>query len=148
MKKTMKKQLLSLLLCTVLIAAMALLATGCKDQTSVTPTDSSVTATNVTTVGQGSTCFDFSVTDKEGNTTYFTVNTDQTTVGAALLENNLIAGEDGDYGLYVKQVNGITADYNVDGTYWAFYVNGEYAVSGVDLTEIKAGESYAFKVEK
>ncbi|MBR4868781.1 MAG: DUF4430 domain-containing protein [Clostridia bacterium] len=147
MKQTIVNKRLSLLLCAVLIAAMALLATGCKDQTSVTPTNT-VTPTAVTAVGQGNTGFDFSVTDGEGNTTYFTVNTNQTTVGAALLENNLIAGEDGDYGLYVKQVNGITADYNVDGSYWAFYVNGKYATGGVDQTEIKAGETYAFKVEK
>ena len=57
-------------------------------------------------------------------------------------------GEDGQYGLYVKTVNGITADYDVDGTYWAFYINGEYAMSGVDVTDIAAGSTYAFKVEK
>ena len=49
---------------------------------------------------------------------------------------------------YVKTVNGITADYDADGVYWAFYVNGEYAVSGVDSTPIAEGESYSFKVEK
>ena len=38
--------------------------------------------------------------------------------------------------------------YDADGVYWAFYVNGEYAVSGVDSTPIAEGESYSFKVEK
>ena len=145
MQMTRIKHPLSFALCVVLSAAMALF-TGCNETKPISSTD--VTPTDITVVGQGNTSFDFSVTDQDGNTTYFTVNTNQTTVGAALLENNLIAGEEGDYGLYVKQVNGITADFNVDGSYWAFYVNGEYAVSGVDLTEIKAGESYAFKVEK
>ena len=42
----------------------------------------------------------------------------------------------------------VFGDYDVDGTYWAFYVNGEYATSGVDTTTIKDGESYMFKVEK
>ena len=60
---------------------------------------------------------------------------------------NLIAGEQGDYGLYVKTVNGITVDFDKDGKYWAFYVGGEYAMSGVDSTEITAGSTYAFKVE-
>ena len=45
-------------------------------------------------------------------------------------------------------VNGITADYNVDGTYWAFYIDGEYAMTGVDVTDITAGSAYAMKVEK
>ena len=64
------------------------------------------------------------------------------------MELDLIAGEDGEFGLYVKKVNGITADYDVDQTYWAFYINGEYAMSGVDKTTIAVGESYMFKVEK
>ena len=49
---------------------------------------------------------------------------------------------------YVKEVNGIIADYDVDGTYWAFYIDGEYASAGVDSTEITEGSIYMFKVEK
>ena len=66
----------------------------------------------------------------------FTIKTDKDTVGAALLENNLIAGDESEYGLYVKVVNGITADYDVDQSYWSFYINGEYAMTGVDTTDI------------
>ena len=59
----------------------------------------------------------------------------------------MIAGDESEYGLYVKTVNGITADYDKDGVYWAFYVNGEYAQTGVDSTSITEGDSYSFKVE-
>ena len=59
----------------------------------------------------------------------------------------LIAGEDSDYGLYVKTVNGVTVDYDTDGKYWAFYVDGEYAATGVDSTDITAGATYTFKAE-
>ena len=52
------------------------------------------------------------------------------------------------FSLYVKKVNGITADYDVDQTYWAFYINGEYGMTGVDATDIEAGATYTFKVEK
>ena len=69
-------------------------------------------------------------------------------MGAALQELELIEGEEGDYGLYVKSVNGIIADYDLNGTYWAFYINGEYAMSGVDVTEIEEGAAYALRVEK
>ncbi len=72
----------------------------------------------------------------------FTIKTDKDTVGAALLEHELISGEEGQYGLYVKAVNGITADYDVDKSYWAFYIDGEYAMSGVDTTEIIEGARY------
>jgi len=72
----------------------------------------------------------------------FTVKTDKDTVGAALLEHGLIAGEESQYGLYVKVVNGMTADYDVDQSYWAFYANGEYAMTGVDSTEITEGTVY------
>ena len=78
----------------------------------------------------------------------FTVKTDKDTVGAALIENGLIAGEEGAYGLYVKVVNGITADYDIDGSYWSFYVNGEYAMAGVDTTTIEEGATYKLEYTK
>ena len=78
----------------------------------------------------------------------FTVKTDKDTVGAALLEHDLIAGEESQYGLYVKTVNGMTADYDVDGSYWAFYINGEYAMTGVDGTAIDEGATYKLERTK
>ena len=92
--------------------------------------------------------FHFVVVDGEGNETTFEIQTDKTTVGEALLEEGLIAGEEGAYGLYVKTVNGITADYDVDKTYWAFYINGEMAMTGVDATKIEDGATYSFEVAK
>ena len=109
---------------------------------------SSESNADVTILGEGSTIFDFRVVDGEGNESVFEIHTDKTTVGDALLELELIAGEVSTYGLYVKTVNGITADYDTDGTYWGFYVNGEYAMSGVDTTTITEGDSYSFKVSK
>lgn len=78
----------------------------------------------------------------------FTIKTDKDTVGAALLEHNLIAGEESQYGLYVKVVNGMTADYDVDQSYWAFYINGEYAMTGVDSTTITEGVIYQLAYTK
>lgn len=103
--------------------------------------------TEATVQGEGDTVFHVSVTDKEGGETNFEIHTDKETVGEALLELGLIAGEEGEYGLYVKTVNGITVDYDKDGVYWAFYINGEYASTGVDATPITEGEQYSFKVE-
>ncbi len=150
MTKTRLLKSLSLILCCVLIAAMALFATGCEADNNDINADANVgqTSGDVTVMGEGETVFDFSVVDKDGNKTKFEIHTDKTVVGEALLELGLIAGDNGDFGLYVKTVNGITADYDVDQTYWAFYINGEYAMTGVDKTDIVPGDSYAFKVEK
>ena len=151
MKKTQIKNLLSFLVCIVLIAAMALFASGCNDNTATNEVSSGVTQssdTQVTELGEGETEFEFTVAYADGKETKFNISTNKKTVGEALLEQELIEGEDGPYGLYVKTVNGETHDYDVDGTYWSFYVNGEYATSGVDTTEIESGARYMFKVEK
>ena len=78
----------------------------------------------------------------------FTIHTDKDTVGAALIEHDLISGEEGQYGLYVKVVNGITADFDKDQHYWAFYVNGEFAMTGVDSTEIDESAEYRLEYAK
>lgn len=142
------RQKLSLILCMMLIAAMALLTTGCNDNTSQEATQTTAVSTETQVVGEGETKFTFTVTDKEGTETFFEVHTDKEIVGEALLDCGLIEGEAGAYGLYVKKVNGITADYDENQTYWAFYINGEYANSGVDTTTITEGDIYSFKVEK
>lgn len=103
--------------------------------------------TEIQVLGEGNTVFSFQVVDKDGKQTNYEIHTDKTIVGEALLELGLIEGEDSEYGLYVKTVNGVTADYDKDGVYWAFYVNDEYAQTGVDSTEITEGDSYTFKVE-
>jgi len=154
MKKTVITKLLSLLLTFVLIAAMALLVTGCdsnnQDASSVLSEQTSSVASEKeqsNVLGEGKTTFNFKVVDADGKTTSYQINTDKATVGEALLELRLIEGEEGDYGLYVKTVNGITVDYDKDGKYWAFYEGDKYAAKGVDLTPITEGATYSFKVE-
>ena len=158
-----KHSILSLVLVIVLIAAMALSVVSCdkkdggEEATAATEpkteTQASTDATNeeenrpANAVGEGSTSFVFTVTFVDGTSKNYTVYTDKTTVGGALLDAGLIAGEDSQYGLYVKTVDGVTHDYNTDGKYWAFYVDGAYSMSGVDTTEIEAGKVYTFKAE-
>ena len=142
MKKTLFTKLLSFAFCIVLIAAMALLA-GCNDDANISNPVSSGVAETLTAEKS----FTFVVVDTTGKETSFEISSDKATVGEALLDEGLIAGEDGQYGLYVKTVNGITLDYDTDGKYWAFYVNSEYGMTGVDATEIVAGATYSFKAE-
>ena len=135
---------------TVLLAVMALLVSllgGCAKEATPTEADDLTFDTAETDFGTGASAFTFEVTNVEGTTKSFTVHTDETVVGKALLDAGLIAGEDSDYGLYVKTVMGITLDYDTDGKYWAFYVDGAYAATGVDQTELTAGSTYAFRAE-
>lgn len=82
------------------------------------------------------------VTDNEGKETSFTIKTDAEFLRGALEQEKLIEGEESQYGLYVKVVNGVTADYNTDGAYWGFYKGGEYLMTGVDETPIKDGDTF------
>lgn len=149
MKHYSIQKMLSLLLCFVLIAAMALTANGCSGRTQPSGEEApaAVTMEDGKTYGEGSTEFTFTVLDPDGKELSATIKTDKNTVGEALMELGLIDGEQGEYGLYVKSVNGIPLDYEKDGKYWAFYENGEYGMTGVDLTEIIPGSTYGFRAE-
>lgn len=147
MKLRKTKKLVSQILCTLLIVVMAISTTGCSGKQNAQEPQDSIVQLEGGKLGEGSMKFTFTVVDQNQSTTEFEISTDKETVGDALLELNLIAGENDEYGLYVKTVNGITVDYDKDGKYWAFYVNDNYAMSGVDTTPIVDGEVYSFRVE-
>lgn len=151
MQKTMNfKKLCSLCLCILLIATIALFTTACTNN-STTPGNASsgnIAAEEMISVGNGETAFTFVVSDAEGKETWYAVATSRTTVGEALMELELIDGEEGPYGIYVKSVNGVTLDYDTDGMYWAFYIGEELAPTGADMTDIVNGEVYRFVAAK
>lgn len=140
MNKNRVQKLLCLIGCIVLIASMTLSLAGCGGSTA----PESTTAQTEAVVG---TSFQVVVTGLDGEETYFDFTTDKTTVGEALLEKGLIDGEDSEYGLYVTTVNGVTLDWDKDQKYWAFYIDGEYAMTGVDSTEVTEGAVYSFVAE-
>lgn len=147
MKMNSMKKWLSFIVCMVLIAAMALTMSGCNDTAQEKVTEPTV-FTDGQSLGQGASKFTFTVVDLDGSTATAQVSTDKETVGEALLELGLITGEEGPYGLFIKAVNGIPYVYEKDGAYWAFYIDGEYALTGVDTTDIVAGATYTMKAEK
>ena len=138
MKKTLKS-----VTCVLLSVAMLLCFVSCGDKPDSVGLWTNASYLEDTEFGQGKTTVQVEVKAEEKSVT-FTINTDKTTLGDALLEYELIAGEDGPYGLYIKVVNGITADYDIDQSYWALSKNGEMMMSGVDGTEIADGEHYEF----
>ena len=83
------------------------------------------------------------VVHKDESKKEFQINTSAETLRAACEEQKLIAGDESEYGLYVKTVDGETAD---DGAqeWWCLTKGGEMSMTGVDDTMIADGEQYEF----
>lgn len=141
MKQILKST--SIIVLVVIMSCMTLVS--CNDKNNG---DETMLYTADTTLGEGKTQFTFVCEHIDGTKITFKINTDKTFLSEALKDVNLIEGEDSQYGLYVKKVNGITQDYDKDASYWALYIDGEYAQTGVDSTEIDSAKTYTFKAEK
>ena len=136
------KKIIALLL--ALVMALSLVACGGTDKPNTNPpTNPSVESTPAASDSVGAS-FTVVVTDLDGTETTFEYTSEAATVGEALLAEGLIAGDQSDWGLMVTTVNGITADWATETAYWAFYINGEYAQTGVDATELTDGATYSF----
>ena len=94
-------------------------------------------------LGEGSKTFSLEVR-ADDKTVVFDISTDADNLEDALVENKLIEGDKGPYGLYVKKVNGITADYDVDKNYWSLCKDGTPLQTGVGDTKVKGGEHFEF----
>ena len=57
-------------------------------------------------------------------------------------EGLTFSGTEGDFGLMVDTVNGVVADYNKNGAYWSFYVNGDYCNYGIDQQPVEDGDAF------
>ncbi len=84
------------------------------------------------------------VVHKDESKKDFTLHTDADTLHQALDEQKLIQGEERGGFFMVITVDGETADYNVDGSYWAMMQDGEWMSTGVDDTMIRDGDHYEF----
>ena len=128
MTKT-KRIVLSAVSLVVLMAVMALTFVSCgkKEETPDSATQVTITV---------------EVPDDKGEVTPYVITTTQTTLRGALEQEELVEGEDGEFGLYIKKVCGITADYDVDGSYWALYKGEEYMTNSVDQELLEDGAVY------
>lgn len=142
MKKT-KKIIITKIISLVLIAASVLTLSSCG---TVSENTGIVKESGI--YGEGQTEVQFNVLALDGTKTEFLLKTDKETLFEALNEQELIDGEDSQYGFYVKTVNGTTLDFDSDGAYWALYINGEYAMTGVEATKIVNGTVYEMRATK
>ena len=92
---------------------------------------------------QGAKTITVDVVHKDGSKKAFTYHTDAEYLGEVIESEGLVKGEQGDYGLYIKEVDGETADYDTDGAYWALYQGEEYAAQSADQTPISDGDAFS-----
>jgi hypothetical protein len=88
----------------------------------------------------GTKTFTLTVVHGDGTSKDFTITSEREFLAEALLDENLIVESDSP-GMYTT-VDGETADYSVDQSYWGFYVDGEYAMEGMNTTPIVHGGKY------
>lgn len=108
-----KKMLLGIVALVVVIAAMA----------------GVYMATRPETVAGGKTVT-IEIVHKDGTVKKLEYTTEAEYLADLLLEKELVTGyASEEYGFTIESVDGVTADWNVDGAYWALYEGEEYATS-------------------
>ena len=93
---------------------------------------------------EGSKEITIEVINSEEKSTVYELKTDVEYLRQAMDEAKGLTydGEDSQYGFAVYTVNGETADFSVDQSYWAFYVNGEYCNYGIDTQPVEDGDEF------
>ena len=81
------------------------------------------------------------VVHSDGTEKVFNYNTDAEKLGAYLEEQGLIESQGADAGMF-HTVDGEKADWNVNQSYWAFYLGEDYAMTGIYATDIADGSVY------
>ena len=124
-KKTNKKGIvIGLVALVVLIAAFALLYTQLMPKPAAGA--KAVTAT---------------VVHKDGTSAMVEMHTDAEFLRQALEEKQLISGDETEFGLWVKTVDGETAN-DANQEWWCFTKGGEMLMTGVDATPIEDGDAF------
>lgn len=93
----------------------------------------------------GSKAYTVTVVHKDGSVKDFFYRTDEEFLAGALLEEGLISGEEGPYGLTIITVDGEDAVWATDNAYWAIWIGEEMAMTGASETPVYDGSS--FKLE-
>ena len=136
----MKKVILSVVCILVLVVGLCA-CSATKPEEKADDIWATAMYTENTELGNGEKTISVEVVAEDKSVT-FTIHSSKENLRDALSEHKLIEGEEGSYGLYVKKVNGITADYDKDQSYWGFYKDDESLITGVDDTIIADGDRY------
>lgn len=84
------------------------------------------------------------VTHGNGSNREFSYHTDLEYLGELLEQEGLISGTNSTYGLFVDTVDGETANYDRDGSWWRLTCNGVDAETGADSVVLQDGDVYGW----
>ena len=91
---------------------------------------------------EGEKTISVTVVHKDSTEKVFEYSTDAEYLGQVLLDEGLVEGETGQYGLMISTVDGETADWSVDSSFWAIYIGEDYATTGADGILVTDGGEY------
>ena len=91
---------------------------------------------------QGSKTVTVTVVHKDGSEKVFTCQTEEEVLGKVLVNENIVVGNYGEFGLYFDTADGEKADWNVDNGWWQVFVGEEAAITGADQIPITDGGTY------
>lgn len=99
---------------------------------------------------QGAKFITIEVVDNNANSTIYDIHTDVEYLRQAMEEADGLefSGTESEYGMMVETVNGVTADWNVDQSYWGFFVNGDYSNYGIDTQPVTDGDVFRIVYSK
>lgn len=90
----------------------------------------------------GSKTVTVTVVHKDGSEKVFICKTDAEYLGTVLVDENIVAPNYGEFGLYFDTADGETADYSVDGGWWQVLIGEESAMVGADQIPIADGDTF------
>ena len=90
----------------------------------------------------GSKTITVTVVHKDGTEKVFTCATEEEYLGPVLVSEEIVVGEQGEFGLFFNIADGETADWNVDGSYWQVFIGEESAMVGADQIPIADGDAF------
>ena len=96
---------------------------------------------------EGSKNVTLSVVSESGDSTTYETKTDalvlQELMDELKEEGFTYGGAESEYGLMVDTINGVRADYTLDGAYWSFYVNDSYCNYGISEQPVNDGDAFS-----
>ena len=79
----------------------------------------------------------------DGSEKKFTYGTSAEYLSELILSEGLVEGESGEFGLMITAVDGETASWEENRSYWALYIGEDYATTGADGIVLTDGGEYS-----
>lgn len=139
----MKKNSLALI-CVLLLSLLLAAFAGCTDEPASSADDTSAATTDTSSeTPEQKISITVKVVHGDGSQKSFVIETSEKTLLGALMQENLVEGDDSSpTGFYITTVDGETADYSANQSWWCLSSNGEMLMTGAGTTMISDGQNY------